>query len=92
MGIVEKGLEFNINCHGLRVDVFFLYNQSNGTWYAGHRPRLYLSLSRYHHPDFPLFCYASGHKVFVPCRNRVSDRHQYGSNWMAGYIGTMKNP
>ncbi|GBM33696.1 Fukutin [Araneus ventricosus] len=82
MGIVEQSLEFNLNCHKLRVDVFFLYPESNGTWYAGHRPSKGYYF-KYHHPNFSL-CSAEllGHKVLVPCETEQVIATEYGSNWM----------
>ncbi|KAF8764557.1 Fukutin like protein [Argiope bruennichi] len=96
MGIVEQSLEFNLNCHRLRVDVFFLYPESNGTWYAGHRPsRGYYF--KYHHPNFSL-CSAEllGHKVLVPCETEKVIITEYGSNWMQpvtswNYESSIKN-
>ncbi|GIY68880.1 fukutin [Caerostris darwini] len=96
MGIVENTLEFNINCHNLRVDVFFLYHQSNGTWYAGHRPSKGYYF-KYHHPDFTL-CSAQllDHKVLVPCETEKVIITEYGPEWMKpvtswNYESSIKN-
>ncbi|CAL1266111.1 unnamed protein product [Larinioides sclopetarius] len=96
MGIVEQSLEFNLNCHKLRADVFFLYPESNGTWYAGHRPSKGYYF-KYHHPNFTL-CSAEllGHKVLVPCEAEKVIVTEYGSNWMTpvtswNYESSIKN-
>ncbi|KAG8192762.1 hypothetical protein JTE90_009782 [Oedothorax gibbosus] len=82
MGIVEQGLELNLNCYKVRVDLFFLYKESNGTWYAGHRPSKGYYF-KYHHPNFTL-CSAEllGHKVMVPCQTEGVIAMEYGAKWM----------
>ncbi|XP_054707245.1 ribitol-5-phosphate transferase FKTN-like isoform X2 [Uloborus diversus] len=95
-GIPERGLEFNLNCHGLRVDVFFLYPESNGTWYAGHRPSKGYYF-KYHHPSFTLCsCDLLGEKVTVPCETEKCISAEYGPEWMKpvsswNYESSIKN-
>ncbi|XP_042901296.1 ribitol-5-phosphate transferase FKTN isoform X2 [Parasteatoda tepidariorum] len=82
LGLVEEAMELKFRCHGLSVDLFFIYEQENGTWYAGHSP-YYGYYFKYHHPAFSL-CSAEllGQKVNTPCEPEDVISAEYGSSWM----------
>ncbi|XP_054707248.1 ribitol-5-phosphate transferase FKTN-like [Uloborus diversus] len=81
LGMIDRALEFHLETKRLRVDLFFLYQEKNGTWYGGHRStRKYYF--KYHHPNFTL-CSGEllGEKVLVPCESEKCIISEYGPEW-----------